>query len=71
MIRSNIDNGFSKRSYLRIEKAESSKHCIKMEIVIVMGMKFIYLVVYVNYYYPVYYRVIKRNLLYVFSGRKT
>lgn len=54
MIHGNIDNGFSKCSYLRIEKAESSKHCTGMEIVIgiviVMGMKSIYLVVYVNYY---------------------
>lgn len=48
MIRSNIDNGFSKRSYLRIEEAELSKHCVWMEIVIVIGMKSIYLIV--NYY---------------------
>lgn len=50
MICSNIDNGFSKRSYLRIEKAQSSKHCTEMEIVIIIGMKSICLVVYVNYY---------------------
>lgn len=48
MICSNIDNGFSKHSYLRIEEAELSKHCTWMETVIVIGIKSIYLVV--NYY---------------------
>lgn len=36
--------------YLRIEKAQPNKHCTEMEIVIVIGMKSIYLVVYINYY---------------------